>query len=128
MGRRGLSASAHRAQARARATPHQHKLNDAEPELAPATTKAPKGLTGRAKAEWNRLADELVTKGVLTIGDMHAFEEYCRLVGEVDAYEKYITQGGRPEAHKLGYANYLLKLRTQLRQQAAHLGPHPVVS
>jgi P27 family predicted phage terminase small subunit len=109
----------------ARGNPGKRPLNDAEPELAAATTTAPKGLKGRAKSEWNRLADELVTKGVLTIGDMHAFEEYCRLVGEVDAYEKYIAKVGRAEAHRLGYANYLLKLRTQLRQQAAHLGLTP---
>jgi phage terminase small subunit len=56
---------------------------------------------------------------------MHAFEEYCRLVGEVDEYEKMINKVGRADAHKLGYANYLLKLRTQLRQQAAHLGLTP---
>jgi P27 family predicted phage terminase small subunit len=108
-----------------RGNPGKRPLNDAEPELATATRKLPAGLAGRAKAEWTRLVDELITKGVLTIGDMHAFEEYCRLVGEVDTYEKLIKRVGRPDAHKLGYANYLLKLRTQLRQQAAHLGLTP---
>lgn len=47
------------------------------------------------------------------------------MVGEVSAYEKLIKRVGRESAHKLGYANYLLKLRTQLRQQAAHLGLTP---
>jgi P27 family predicted phage terminase small subunit len=82
-------------------------------------------LVGRAKTEWVRLADELIAKGVLTIGDMHAFEQYCRLVGEVDSYEAQVKKVGLADAHKLGYANYLLKLRTQLRQQAAHLGLTP---
>lgn len=112
----------------ARGNPGRRPLNDAEPQLespAVASRKVPAGLDGRAKREWERLADELISKGVLTIGDLHAFEQYCRLVGEVDAYEKLIKRVGRADAHKLGYANYLLKLRTQLRQQAAHLGLTP---
>lgn len=109
----------------ARGNPGKRQLNHDEPDLAAASHAVPAGVTGRAKKEWVRLVDELITKGVLTVGDMHAFEEYCRLVGEVDAYEKLITKVGRAEAHRLGYANYLLKLRTQLRQQAAHLGLTP---
>lgn len=112
----------------ARGNPGHRPLNHDEPVLvapARASRRIPGGLTGRAKSEWNRLVDELISKGVLTVGDMHAFEEYCRLVGEVDTYEKLIKRVGRPDAHKLGYANYLLRLRTQLRQQAAHLGLTP---
>lgn len=108
-----------------RGNPGKRPVNNFEPELAPATAAVPPTLKGRARKEWTRLADELISKGVLTVGDMHAFEEYCTLVGEVDSYEKYISKVGRPEAHRLGYANYLLKLRTQLRQQAAHLGLTP---
>lgn len=108
-----------------RGNPGQRPLNHAEPELAAATRTVPSGLKGRARKEWTRLADELISKGVLTVGDMHAFEEYCTLVGEVDSYEKLIRRVGRETAHRLGYANYLLKLRTQLRQQAAHLGLTP---
>ena len=110
----------------ARGAPGHRPLNHDEPALAASSSrKAPAGMTGRAKREWVTLVDELTEKGVLTIGDMHAFEEYCRLVGEVHTYERLIVRVGRPEAHKLGYANYLLKLRTQLRQQAAHLGLTP---
>lgn len=108
-----------------RGNPGRRPLNAAEPELAAPTSKAPPGLKGRARKEWARLADELISKGVLTVGDMHAFEEYCRLVGEVDEYERMIAKVGRADAHKLGYANYLLKLRGHLRQQAAHLGLTP---
>jgi P27 family predicted phage terminase small subunit len=107
-----------------RGNPGKRPLNTEEPELTPATRKPPAGMKGRAKAEWTRLVDELITKGVLTVGDMHAFEEYCTLVGEVDHYEKEMVHN-RTAAHTLGYANYLLKLRTQLRQQAAHLGLTP---
>lgn len=108
-----------------RGNPGQRKLNHEEPVLAAASSSVPSGLKGRARKEWTRLAHELISKGVLTIGDLHAFEEYCTLVGEVDSYERLIRRVGRETAHRLGYANYLLKLRTQLRQQAAHLGLTP---
>lgn len=113
-----------------RGNPGQRPLNQDEPQLAPASRAVPDGLDGRAKEEWLRLVDELTDKGVLTVGDMSAFEEYCRLVGDVDTYERLIAKlvkrkGGREYAHSLGYPNYLLKLRTQLRQQAAHLGLTP---
>jgi P27 family predicted phage terminase small subunit len=68
---------------------------------------------------------ELIKKGVLTVGDMNAFEQYCTLVGSVAEYEELITTVGLEQAHALGYANYLLKLRTQCRQAAAHLGLTP---
>lgn len=109
----------------ARGNPGHRPVNHDEPDLAAASAKVPAGLDGRAKAEWTRLVDELISKGVLTVGDMHAFEQYCRLVGEVDRYEKHVKKVGLADAHSLGYANYLLKLRTQLRQQAAHLGLTP---
>jgi P27 family predicted phage terminase small subunit len=108
-----------------RGNPGHRPINAEEPVLAAASAIVPSGLKGRARKEWTRLANELITKGVLTVGDMHAFEEYCTLVGEVDSYEKLIRRVGRETAHRLGYANYLLKLRTQLRQQAAHLGLTP---
>lgn len=108
-----------------RGTPGHRPLNNAEPDLpAPKGVAPPKGMKGRARTEWIRLAADLVSRGVLTVGDMHAFEEYCTLVGEVDHYEKEMVHN-RTAAHTLGYANYLLKLRTQLRQQAAHLGLTP---
>lgn len=108
-----------------RGNPGQRKLNDEEPELEAPLADAPPRLKGRAKQEWERLVKELITKGVLTVGDIHAFEQYCTLVGEVEEYEKLIRRVGREEAHRLGYANYLLRLRTQVLQQASHLGLTP---
>lgn len=106
-----------------RGTPGHHKLNHDEPDLPqPATIKPPKGMTGKAKQEWIRLADLLVSRGVLTEGDMDAFEEYCHLVGDVDQYRRLAKRVGPSSAVSLGYASALNKLRTQKRQQAAHLG------
>src|SRR5687768_13401318 len=89
-----------------RGNPGRRPLNQEEPELAAPTAKVPPALTGRAKAEWIRLADELIAKGVLTVGDMHGFEQYCTLVGDIDRYEKLIRKVGLESAHSLGYANY----------------------
>lgn len=111
-----------------RGNPGQRRLNHDEPELpkpAAAAIAPPKGMAGRARREWVRLAHDLVSRGVLTIGDMHGFEQYCTLVGEIEAYEKLIKRVGRADAHKLGYANHLNRIRTQCRQQEAHLGLTP---
>lgn len=78
-----------------------------------------------ARTEWLRLAPELIEKGVLTTGDLVIFEQYCRLVGDVAEYEELVRTLGRPKAHRLGYVNYLLKLRAQLKQYAAELGLTP---
>jgi P27 family predicted phage terminase small subunit len=108
-----------------RGNPGRRPLNADEPVLAPPSRDVPDGMTGRAKQEWLRLVDELTDKGVLTIADMDAFEEYCWIVGDVHEYRQLIRKVGKEEAHALGYVNYFNKLRTQLRQQAAHLGLTP---
>lgn len=106
----------------ARGNPGRRPINAIEPELSAASRAVPAGMTGKAKAEWNRLVDELVDSGSLTIGDMDAFEEYCYLVADVERYRRLIRKKGDEQATALGYANYFNKLRTQKRQQAAHLG------
>lgn len=112
-----------------RGNPGQRPLNQNEPELAKPAAKMPAGLKGRARREWTRLAPELIEKGVLTVGDMHAFEEYCRLVGEIDTYEAEIAalveKGNREEAHRLGYVNHVVKIRRLLAQLRQQLGLTP---
>src|SRR5690348_12747418 len=92
-------------------TARRDRMNVDEPKLAPAPIAPPRGMTGRAKQEWIRLCALLVTAGVITVGDTSTFESYCRLVAEVETYEKLIKRVGVESAHQLGYANYLLKLR-----------------
>lgn len=109
-----------------RGNPGKRALNHDEPELTRASsTKPPASLKGRARKEWVQLADELIEKGVLTVADLTAFETYCQLVGECDTYERLIRRVGRTDAHKLGYAGFLLKLRAQQKQYAAELGLTP---
>lgn len=106
----------------AKGNPGRRPINAREPRLSVASRNVPAGMTGKARAEWLRLVDELIDSGSLTIGDMDAFEEYCYLVADVQRYRRLIRKAGDEQATALGYANYFNKLRTQKRQQAAHLG------
>lgn len=109
----------------ARGNPGRRPLNHDEPELPAASRGVPKGMTGKAKEEWVRLIDVLTDSGVLTVGDMDAFEEYCWIVGDVHEYRQLVRKVGKEQATAMGYANHLNKLRLQKRQQAAHLGLTP---
>ena len=105
--------------------PGKRPLNLDEPELPATPTACPKDLKGDAKKEWERLAESLVTAGVLTIGDLMTFREYCTLTGEVRAMERLVKRVGQATAHRLGYVNALLKLRKEWRAMATELGLTP---
>lgn len=116
----------------ARGNPGDHKL-EPEPQL-PAATAAPADATaekhapdlaGAALAEWDRLRQVLIDAGVLTTGDEAVFLQYCRLVGEIAEYETKVVKVELEDAHRLGYAGHLMKLRNQFRQFAAELGLTP---
>lgn len=107
--------------------PGKRAINKAEPklEIAPASVPPPKHLKGISAAEWNRLYDELVEKGILTIGDLTRFEDYCLTLGKLREYERLAEQAGPDVAIIKGYHNATLKLRGQLRQLAADIGLTP---
>ena len=107
-------------------THRRDRANASEPQLAEAdVAKPPKGMTRRARAEWNRLAPDLAAAGILTVGDVRQFQRYCEIVAKVEEYERLIRQVGVESAHSLGYANYLLKLQLQQKQYAETLGLTP---
>lgn len=108
-----------------RGNPGKRPINTEEPALERANTAPPKGLKGKARAEWVRLVDELVDKGLLSVAELEAFRAYCELVAEVDEYQRLIRRVGREDAHRLGYVGHLLKARTQLRQFMLALGLTP---
>ncbi len=64
--------------------PSKRKMpeNEVEPTLPPGVPPAPRDLTGYAKKEWERLAPELCTLGLLTNVDMTAFLAYCVCFGQ----------------------------------------------
>jgi phage terminase small subunit len=109
----------------ARGNPGKRALNHDEPELAVAETTCPTDLTGRAAAEWNRLAPELVAKGVLTVGDMAVFKTYCQLTGELEAWTKRVAGCALRDEMRMEWEGHVNKLRTQHRQHAAEIGLTP---
>lgn len=53
------------------------RINDKEPEPTAAEIEAPDWLDPMALEEWERLAPDLIAKGVLTAWDVQAFAEWC---------------------------------------------------
>jgi len=105
--------------------PGKRRLPANEPQLPVTPTACPKDVRGDARTEWDRLAPVLVSAGVLTVGDLTAFREYCLLTGEVRAMERLIKRVGQATAHRLGYVNAVLKLRKEWRALAVELGLTP---
>jgi len=102
------------------------RVNYEEPVVAPvATTAAPAGLDGAGLAEWVRLIGELTTKGLLTIADLTAFENYCRALSELRAYEAEAKKVGHELAIAKGYQGMAVKLRSQVNQLGAACGLSP---
>ena len=106
--------------------PGKRAANKQEPklEVAPAESDVPERLKKFpvALAEWNRLYRELVEKGVLTIGDLTEFENYCYVLAQLRLYEELAEQ---PGAIISGHFGASLKLRAQLGQIGARLGLNP---
>src|SRR3954470_21352191 len=64
------------------------RINQDEPQLPePRTRRAPAGLTGPGRHEWQRLVGMLSNRGVLTEADLAGFEDYCRALSQLRAYE-----------------------------------------
>lgn len=115
----------------ARGNPGKRAINRDAPVFPPASSDAPPTLTGEALAEWNRSAPLLTSLGLLTEPSLVVFETYCRIVADVRAYEQLIetlrttAPNGIGDAHKLGYASHLMKLRTLMKQYAGEMGLTP---
>jgi phage terminase small subunit len=109
----------------ARGNPGKRALNYDEPVLAAAEAVCPRDLEGRAAAEWNRLAPELVAKGVLTIGDQAVFKTYCLLTAEVEEWTRRVARCALRDPMRMIWEGHLNKLRTQHRQHAAEIGLTP---
>jgi len=102
------------------------RVNYAEPELpAPGVMDPPAGLTGAGRAEWLRLLPVLIDAGVVTDGDLGHFGDYCKAMSDLHRFETKAAKVGIEKAIAKGFANQILKLRTQLVSLRAHLGLTP---
>lgn len=109
----------------ARGLPGKRPVDTDTPELEALAVAPPKDLKGLARAEWIRLAADLVNAGVLSKGDMGAFKEYCELYADIDRLKKLIRRVRIEIAQEKGYNNLLIKTRAQYLLAASKLGLTP---
>ena len=102
------------------------RVNYAEPQMErPESLRAPAGLRGAGLQEWRSQAKQLADRGVLTDADLSAFEDYCRALSELRAYEAAARRAGCEAAQLKGYSGMVLKLRRQVNQLRQQCGLTP---
>lgn len=125
MGRRGVPPQP-TAMKLAKGERRPSRVNYEEPELPKADSlDPPDGLNGEGLAEWTRQITVLSDAGVLTSSDLKAFEDYCRALSELRAYEAQAAEAGLELAIAKGYQGMVIKLRTQVNQLRQQCGLTP---
>lgn len=78
-----------------RGNPQKRALPRHEPEPGGLmSVQPPAHLSRDARAEWRRLADDLVGLKLLTVNDLAAFAAYCSAWGDLVAAERALRRGG----------------------------------
>ena len=104
--------------------PGKRRINKNEPKLPPPELDdsiPPKRLKNIAADEWARLYDRLVEKGIVHIGNLTMFEEYCFVLGELRRCENLSRKMSADMAIMRGYFKAASTFRQQLRQLARDL-------
>lgn len=103
------------------------RVNNQEPELPAARhVRPPDTLRGAGRQEWLRLAPQLVERGLLREADLSCFEDYCRALSDLRAFERKARQVGLEQAIAKGFQNQTIRLRAQVAALRNHLGLTPV--
>ncbi|WP_324754047.1 phage terminase small subunit P27 family [Roseovarius sp. Pro17] len=79
-------------------TARAHRLNPNEPKPEIAQPEPPEHLTDAAREEWDRVAVELVTLGILTHLDRGALAAYCQAYGRWSAAETALARMAERDA------------------------------
>jgi len=74
--------------------PGKRKLNENEPMPVKGMPTCPSWLLPEAKAEWERLANQLSEMGVLTEVDRTAFAAYCQSYARWKEAQSHIDESG----------------------------------
>jgi P27 family predicted phage terminase small subunit len=103
------------------------RVNRDEPDLPAAkATPPPASLKGEGRREWLRLAPQLLQRGLLREADLSCFEDYCRALSDLRAYEHKARKVGLERAIAAGFQGMTVKLRAQVASLRNHLGLTPV--
>jgi len=74
--------------------PGKRAINHQEPIIPPADVSPPAHLSGRASAEWRRIAPLLLDAGVLTRSDTDALGIYCEALGRLAEAHAHLQETG----------------------------------
>lgn len=108
--------------------PGKRRLNKSEPTPALGRPQCPEGFEGEARAEWDRICDELDQMGLLTTADRTVLALYCeswalwrKAKRQVKAEGELIvsSKGGMMHNPWLSVAN---KAQDQVRQLMSEIG------
>lgn len=119
--------------------PGNRPFNDNEPAVASRQLQPPPGMLPDAQAEWDRVADDLVACGLVTIADLASLAVYCTAYGRWVQAERLLAAAAidNPETEGLTIEtpngaviqNPLLGIRNKaaadLMKAAAELGMTP---
>lgn len=106
--------------------------NRSEPQFPPAVVQdCPDWLSDAAKAEWNRLAPDMILVGMLTKGDIVAFAGYCQCYAHWVTAEEYLNTEGLTVQDSFGntraapHVAIAVKMLDKIRQFASEFGCTP---
>jgi P27 family predicted phage terminase small subunit len=119
--------------------PGNRPLNAAEPKPVSRALQAPDILLPEARAEWDRVADDLVAAGLITVADLASLAIYCTAYGRWVQAERLLAVSAKanPETEGLTVGtpngaviqNPLLGIRNKaladLMKASAELGMTP---
>lgn len=114
-------------------------LNATEPVPASRTLEPPPGLLPEARAEWDRIADDVVASGLVTVADLPALAAYCTNYGRWVQAERLLAVAAKADPETEGLMiettsgnlvqNPLVGIRNKalsdLMKSAAELGMTP---
>ena len=83
--------------------PGKRALNRKEPKPATEKPSMPEHLSDTAKAEWNRMSEQLLRLGLLTVIDRAAFAAYCTAYGRWAEAEEALKKTGPVVRSATGY-------------------------
>ncbi|MFA4973656.1 MAG: phage terminase small subunit P27 family [bacterium] len=83
--------------------PGKRPLNENEPQPLPVEPECPHWLMPEAKAEWKRIAPELLRLGLLTHIDKAALAGYCQAYARWSQAEARLTKRGLLITTQSGY-------------------------
>lgn len=105
--------------------PGRRALNESEPQPAVRALEPPSILIPDARAEWDRVADDLIGSGLITVADLGALAVYCTAYGRWVQAERILAADAKANPDNEGLTietsngNVVINPRLGIRNKAA---------